>query len=158
VGGEGGNITIDPEVVLLENDSHIRATAVGGTGGRITISAENYFAFQGSEVDVRAGDPALSGTIELHAPDVDLAGNLTELPTSYLDADSLMRERCAARRSGEASGSFAVRGPVGIPPEPDGWLRASVEADAGETAEAAPALPLLTASFSGLLLAKEGCE
>jgi hypothetical protein len=51
-----------------------------------------------------------------------------------------------------------VRGPVGIPPEPDGWLRASVLPDAEETAEAAPALPILAASFQGSLLMPGTCE
>jgi len=122
----GGNIFIDPEVVILQNGSRIVAQAGQGSGGRIEINADNYFAFPGSVVSASAGDPELSGTVEVNTPDVDLAGTLTALPASYLDASSLMRERCAARRSGERAGSFAVRGNGGIPAEPDGWLPASV--------------------------------
>jgi len=155
----GGNITIDPAVVLLENWSSIVATAKGSnSGGKIEITANNYFAFPGSKVSAEADRQDLSGTVEIHAPDVDLTGNIMPLPTTFLDASSLLRERCAARRSGEPSGSFAVRGPGGIPAEPDGWLRAPVLPDTEATAEDAPSLPLLAASLPGPLLAAGSCE
>ena len=63
------------------------------------------------------------------------------LPTSYLDAASLMRERCAARRSGERAGSFSVRGKGGIPAEPDGWLPGTVSFDAAPGGSANSDLP-----------------
>jgi len=124
-GGSGGNITIDPDVVILENGSQIVANAGEGSGGNIQITADNYFAFPGSLVDA-SSDLGIDGMVEVHTPDVDLAGKITTLPTNFLDASSLMRERCAARRSGERAGSFSVRGNGGIPAEPDGWLPASV--------------------------------
>jgi len=129
-GGTGGNVFIDPDVVILQNGSRIEARAGTGEGGHIRITTDNYFAFPGSVVSATAGNPELSGTVEVNAPDTDLAGALTALPASYLDAASLMRERCAARRSGERAGSFAVRGNGGIPAEPDGWLPAAVAFDA----------------------------
>jgi hypothetical protein len=56
-----------------------------------------------------------------------------------------MKEPCAARRSGERAGSFAVRGAEGIPPEPDGWLPATVarEGEAAPGGTSAEAWPLL---------------
>jgi len=130
-GATGGDISIDPDVVILQNGSRIEAQAGTGAGGHIDITADNYFAFPGSVVSATAGNPDLSGTVEVNAPDTDIAGTLTALPASYLDAASLMRERCSARRSGERAGSFAVRGNGGIPAEPDGWLPAAVSFDAG---------------------------
>jgi large exoprotein involved in heme utilization and adhesion len=150
--GAGGNITIDPEVVILQNGSRIVADAGTGSGGNIQITADNYFAFPGSVVDA-SSDLGIDGVVEVSTPDVDLAGTLTALPASYLDASSLMRERCAARRSGERSGSFAVRGNGGIPAEPDGWLPGtlSTELERGlapttgrpSTSASAPRLALL---------------
>jgi large exoprotein involved in heme utilization and adhesion len=64
----------------------------------------------------------IDGTVEIHYPDVDLASALTALPAAFLDAASLLRERCAARRGGERAGSFAVRSVGGVPAEPDGAL------------------------------------
>jgi len=151
----GGNIRIDPEVVILQNDSHIVAKAVGGSGGQITIIADNYFAFPHSEVSAEAGNPDLSGTVEVSAPDVNLAGQLTTLPSSYLDAASLMREACAARRSGERAGSFAVRGNDGIPAEPDGWLPATVALEPAFGPTAGSAKPT---AASGPVLASGSCR
>src|SRR5262245_22191976 len=157
-GGTGGNITIDPAFMILENGSSIAAKAGAGSGGRIVVTADNYFAFPGSGLDASAGNPALSGTVEVHSPDVDLAGTLTPLPSAFLDAASLMRERCAARRSGERAGTFSVRGPGGIPSEPDGWLRAPLVLEASATPTAAvPGLPALVASLPGPLLAHAAC-
>jgi len=155
-GATGGDISIDPEVVILQNGSRIEATAGTGMGGHISITADNYFAFPGSVVSATAGNPELSGTVEVNAPDTDIAGTLSALPASYLDASSLMRERCSARRSGERAGSFAVRGNGGIPAEPDGWLPATLEFEAaerteGRTASAAPASASFAAAPGPLL-------
>jgi hypothetical protein len=68
-----------------------------------------------------------------------------------------MRERCAARKSGERVGSFSVRGPGGIPAEPDGWLPAPVLPDAATTTAATAGAPALVASLSGPLLLYQGC-
>jgi large exoprotein involved in heme utilization and adhesion len=159
-GGTGGNITIDPVFVILENGSRIVATAVGseGHGGRIRITTDNFLQFPGSVVSSKADRPEFSGTVEIHSPDVDLAGTLTPLPSAFLDAVSLMRERCAARRSGERAGSFSVRGLGGIPAEPDGWLRAPVLSGAAATGTSAAARPpTLVASLPGPLLAHGAC-
>ncbi len=130
--GTGGNIAIDPQLLLLENSSRIEAKAGAGTGGNIQITADHYFAFPDSVVSVDAdSELGIAGTVEIHSPAVNLAGTLTPLPTSYLDAASLIRQRCAARTSGERAGSFAARGWGGIAPEPDGWLPASFELASG---------------------------
>ncbi|MCI0549252.1 MAG: hypothetical protein L0027_18455, partial [Candidatus Rokubacteria bacterium] len=105
-GGTGGNIAIDPVFLILQNGSRIRAEAGSGSGGQIRITADNFFQFPGSRVSAQAARPELSGTVEIHSPDVNLAGTLAPLPSAFLDAGSLMRERCAARRSGERAGSF----------------------------------------------------
>jgi hypothetical protein len=89
---------------------------------------------------------------------VNLAGTLAPLPSAFLDAASLMRERCAARRSGERAGSIALRGAGRIPAEPDGWLRAPVVLETAATAAtAAPAQLALLAGLPGPLLAAGAC-
>jgi large exoprotein involved in heme utilization and adhesion len=153
----GGNIAIDPVFVILERGSRIVAEAGTGHGGQIQIAADNFFGFPGSEVSAASGNPELSGTVEIHSPAVNLAGTLAVLPASFLDAALQMRERCAARRSGERAGSFAVRGPGGIPAEPDGWLPAPLLPDAEAATSAAPGRPVLVASLSGPLLAHAAC-
>jgi large exoprotein involved in heme utilization and adhesion len=152
----GGDIAIDPVFVILQLGSRVSAEAGTGHGGRIQIAADNFIQFPGSVVSADSGVPELSGTVEIHSPDVNLAGTLAELPSSFLDAASLMRERCAARRSGERSGTFTVRGPGGIPAEPDGWLPAPLLPESVATA-AAPEQPTLVASLPGPLLLHAGC-
>ncbi len=144
-GGTGGNIAIDPEVVILQNGSRITAQAGEGSGGHIRIAADHFFAFPGSIVSASSGNPELSGTVEIASPDADLAGSLTPLPSSVLDAASQMQQRCATR-GGERAGTFAMRGAGGIPAEPDGWLPAPV------VAAAAP-----IAGVPGPMLASAGC-
>lgn len=95
----GGNIMIDPEVVILQNESRIVAQAAGGSGGQIFIDADNYFAFPGRVVSAEADRQELSGIVEVHTPDVDLAGKITTLPSTPLDAASLMRERSGLEES-----------------------------------------------------------
>jgi hypothetical protein len=69
-----------------------------------------------------------------------------------------MRQRCAARRSGERAGSFSVRGSGGIASEPDGWLRAPVLLEPPATpSAAAPGPSALVASLPGPLLGHGNC-
>jgi filamentous hemagglutinin family protein len=152
----GGNITIDPVLMVLENGSRIAATSGAGSGGHIVIAANHYFASADSVVSAASGIPELSGTIELRSPEASLTDDLTPLPANVLDASSLMAASCGARTSGAPSGTFAVRGPGGIPAEPDGWLRAPVRL-AG-VVSAAPAPRVVVAGATGPLLAGSSCE
>jgi large exoprotein involved in heme utilization and adhesion len=70
-----------------------------------------------------SSDLGIDGIVEIHAPDVDLAGSLAALPESALDASDQLAERCSARRRGETEGSFTVAG-AGLRPGPEGWLPA----------------------------------
>jgi large exoprotein involved in heme utilization and adhesion len=120
------------------------------------IAANHYFASADSVVSAASGIPELSGTIELRSPEASLTDDLTPLPANVLDASSLMAASCGARTSGAPSGTFAVRGPGGIPAEPDGWLRAPVRL-AG-VVSAAPAPRVVVAGATGPLLAGSSCE
>lgn len=64
--GSGGNITIDPKVVLLQN-SDILAQANRGTGGDISITTPVFIADESSRVD--ASTPfGLNGRITIQSP------------------------------------------------------------------------------------------
>ncbi len=139
--GSGGNIRIDPEFVILEN-SRIVAQAGDGRGGRIGIRADVFLSDPASEVSASAGNPQLSGSVEIDSPEVDLVGDLSQLPENVIAVAGLLRERCRARREGRAAGSFVVVGRDGLPPSPDGLLPAALDATgAGARAGAAVSLP-----------------
>jgi large exoprotein involved in heme utilization and adhesion len=113
--GDGGNITIDPEFVIL-NNSRIVANAFGGDGGNILIVTDNFIASSDSIVDA-SSQFGLDGTVIIKSPEADLTSGLTELPESFLNVAALLREPCSARRSVNQS-SFIVRGRSAIPPGP----------------------------------------
>jgi filamentous hemagglutinin family protein len=123
-GGTGGNITIDPEFVILQHGSRIRADAGVGNGGNIRITADNYFAFPDSVVTA-SSEFGVDGVVEIQSPDVDLTGALVALPTSFVDASSLVRSPCAASHSEGDAGSFVVSSREGLPPSPDALLPSS---------------------------------
>src|SRR4029450_10616269 len=118
--GSGGNVTIaDPQLVLLEEGSRIVAQAVEGSGGKITLGADVLLVSVDSLISA-SSQLGIQGTVEIRAPDTDLAAELAALPESFLDAVALMKERCAARQGGERAGSFVVTGRHGVPASPDG--------------------------------------
>lgn len=162
--GEGGNVRIDPALLLLADSTvTARAAELGGRGGRIEVAADLVLATREGEpvrpeslLDASApGGPEFSGTVEIRSPDVDLAGTLAALPASFLDASSLLRERCTARGAGEA-GSFTVRGATPAPPA-DGYLPAPLAVGVARRS-AGGAVPLAAAPRPLAPFSGAGCE
>ena len=139
--GAGGNISIDPQFVIL-NNSFIIANAFGGPGGNITIIADNFLS---SATSVIEASSALStpGVIQIQSPDNNVENSIAALTAAFLDASSQLRGLCSARRSGAPS-SFTVAGRGGVPVEADGYLP-SFGADAS-TASASAAGPARAAA------------
>lgn len=123
--GDGGNVLIDPTFLVLRN-SRIAARAGGaGDGGNILIVADFVLADRPLEEVLDASSAlGVAGSVEVSAPDVDLAGTLATLPTSFLAAADALRERCASRGAGGGPGSFVVTGRTGLPPGPGPLLGA----------------------------------
>ncbi len=117
--GQGGNILIDPQFVILNNSSII-ANAFGGPGGNITIIADNFLA---SITSVIEASSALStpGVIQIVSPDNNVESSIGQLPAAFLDASSQLRGLCSARRTGAPS-SFVVAGRGGVPVDAGGYL------------------------------------
>jgi filamentous hemagglutinin family protein len=113
--GNGGNIFIDPRFFILDN-SRIVAQARGGNGGNIFIDAGTLIQSPGSVIDATS-ELGISGTINVTAPNVDVAGSLVVLPETFLDASSRLREACA-RQGGMPTSSLIAGGQGGMPPDP----------------------------------------
>jgi filamentous hemagglutinin family protein len=111
VGGNGGNITIDPLFVILDN-SFISANALSGTGmnGNIINSADFFFS---SDSFLHA-----TGTIDTTAPDLDLANSLVVLPGNLIDVQNKLRESCARSVNHEFS-TLIVTGRGGTEAAPE---------------------------------------
>ena len=117
--GSGGNITIDPNVVVLQN-SQILAQAVQGAGGNITITTPLFLADSSSLVSA-SSQFGVNGTVTIQSPTSNLSGSLGPLTSKPSQAQALLTQRCAALANGQAS-SFVVAGREQLPSDPGGWL------------------------------------
>lgn len=117
--GNGGNIAIDPDFVILDQ-SRIVAQAVGGTGGNISIVADLFLASSDSLVSA-SSQLGLDGKVEISSPLGNHSWSLIPLPDSFLKADALLPKRCADRGEEELS-SFLLISRKGYPPQPTSLL------------------------------------
>ncbi len=124
--GNGGNITIDPNVVILQN-SQVLAQAAQGHGGNITITTPVFLQDQASLVDA-SSQFGVSGTVTIQSPTSNLSGTVTQLPSKPSDTQALLHNRCAALAGGEQS-TFIVAGRDTLPSQPGGWLSSPVSMD-----------------------------
>jgi large exoprotein involved in heme utilization and adhesion len=111
--GKGGNITIDPQFIVL-NNSLISANAAVGQGGNINLVSD--FFFNSNSLITATG--TTNGTVNISAPPLDLGAELITLPISLLSAANQLQERCTALLQGDFS-SFISIGRGGTEPEPD---------------------------------------
>ena len=133
----GGNITIDPQYVILQN-SQILAQATQGQGGAIAITTNLLLQDANSVISASSGNPALNGTVTIQSPNAPASGKIQPLGKSPLQATSLLNQRCAALAGGEFS-SFTVAGRDSLPTEPGSWLTsplASLSAGTGRVGKA----------------------
>jgi large exoprotein involved in heme utilization and adhesion len=93
---------------------------------------------------------AASSSVTVTGAEGDVGSRLVVPQGVFLNVGDLLRESCAARRSGMAS-SFTATGRGGLPPDPAGPLAGSYREPGGTTA-AGQAGPVLAASFG------EGCK
>jgi len=131
----GGNITIDPQFVILQN-SQIIAQANAGAGGAINVTAGVFLADPSSVVDA-SSQSGPQGTVNIQSPVQNLGEELTPLSQQFSSAAALLAQRCAARVADGKFSTFVVAGREGLPAEPGGFL----------------ASPSWTADFSGSSLA-----
>ena len=116
----GGNITIDPQYVIL-NDSQIIANAYEGKGGNIRIIADVFLASPDSIVDASSA-LGIDGTVDIRAPITNISGTLAPMQGNFLSTEALLRDRCIARIRGERISSFVVSGRDGLPIRPGNVL------------------------------------
>jgi large exoprotein involved in heme utilization and adhesion len=123
----GGNITIDPQFVILEG-SRIIANAFEGRGGNIRIEAGVFLADPNSRVDASSA-LGIQGTVDIQAPVTNLSGALAPLPQVPVTVAELLPARCAARLSGGTYSSLVLAGREGLPFDPGGPLPSPLTLD-----------------------------
>ena len=110
----GGNISIDPTWVILQDVSRITAEAFEGHGGKISIQTQGLFVSPDSKISA-SSELGVSGTVRVDAPESNVISELANLSQDYLDGGGLLGDRCTAG----GAGAFAVRGGPAVPTAPD---------------------------------------
>jgi large exoprotein involved in heme utilization and adhesion len=116
--GGGGNVTINAESFAALENSDITARADTGFGGDITINAKAFLRSPDVNLNASSNIIGNEGNVQINTPDLDIAGSISNLPTSFLNAASLLSSHCAARTTKNMS-SFVVTGAGGVPPGPE---------------------------------------
>jgi filamentous hemagglutinin family protein len=116
----GGNISIDPPFMIMQN-SQIIAQAFAGSGGAINIIAGAFLADPNSLVDA-SSTLGVSGTVNIQSPVQNIGEELTALTEEFASAAALLAQQCAARVADGKFSTFVVAAREGLPMEPGGFL------------------------------------
>jgi large exoprotein involved in heme utilization and adhesion len=117
----GGNITIDPQFVVLQN-SRIVANATQGQGGNIHIQAQQAFLADPTSLVDASSELGIDGQVDIQAPVKSISGVVAPLPQAFASAAALLRSPCAARLHEGTVSTLVERGRDGVPATPDGVL------------------------------------
>jgi hypothetical protein len=117
--GDGGNITIDPQFLILDN-TQILAQAVAGNGGNISIVAGTMMVSPDSVINA-SSQTGISGLVAIQAPVNNVATALSRLSQTPLNAAELLTARCSARLREGRTSSLTLAGRDGVPAEPGSW-------------------------------------
>ena len=119
VGTSAGDISIDPEFIVVQN-SQILAQATQGAGGNIDLIGNTVLVDPFSTIDA-SSQFGISGSVNIQAPIQNLSGTIAPLPETIIETATLYGARCAAQKGSEFS-SLNVRGRDRVPFEPGDYL------------------------------------
>ena len=117
----GGNITIDPQFVVLQG-GQIVAKAFAGSGGAIDIIAGSAFISDPASIVDASSTTGISGTVNIQSPLQNVGGELAALSQEFSSAAALLAQQCAARAADGKFSTFVVAAREGVPVEPGGFL------------------------------------
>lgn len=114
----GGNISIDPDFVIIQGNSVISANSKAGTGGQVNIQADKAILLEAGFFPTATGRiSGLEGQINIQSPIQQLSGAIAPLPQAFVVATNLYGQRCASQKGGQFS-SFVQGSRDGVPPQP----------------------------------------
>jgi filamentous hemagglutinin family protein len=122
----GGNITIDPQFIVLQN-SQIVANAFQGQGGNIRLQAQRAFLADPASQVSASSALGINGQVAIQAPVTSISGAVAPLPQTFAQTAELLRSRCVERlREGTVS-RLVMGGRDGVPLEPGSLLLSPLE-------------------------------
>jgi large exoprotein involved in heme utilization and adhesion len=114
----GGNVTIDPDWVVLD-ESQIVARANAGNGGNIFIQSGFFIASAGTVLDASSSQ-GIDGNVLIDSPN-QITGTVLPLDTPPTDVDALARQRCVPQLEAQRS-SLTVAQRIDINAAPGNYL------------------------------------
>lgn len=117
--GDGGNIILQPEFILLDN-AHIQANAFEGNGGNIDIIVTGLYKFSPSVIEA-SSQYGINGEITVTSPDTQVDESLVILKSDFLDASRLLQNICSNSAMAEKSNTFVVVPLEGSSLSPADW-------------------------------------
>ncbi|NJO18325.1 MAG: S-layer family protein [Thioploca sp.] len=121
--GEGGNIDLNPEFIIL-NGSEIIAKAKKGKGGDINITTRGIYNFTGEPIEKvinASSEYNEDGIVTINTPDNSGEEGLLVLPSTFVDASALLDTPCS-HRIAENMSSFMMVPTEGITNAPNDLL------------------------------------
>ncbi|MDM8567727.1 filamentous hemagglutinin N-terminal domain-containing protein [Candidatus Halobeggiatoa sp. HSG11] len=97
--GGGGNITINPEFIVMDG-STIFAKAKKGAGGNINIATTGIYNFTGesiAQIINASSEFGMDGIVTIETPDNNSDEGLFSLPTTLFDASKFINTPCAQK-------------------------------------------------------------
>ena len=115
----GGNITIDPEIVILNNSTLI-AKAIQGSGGNISIQTNVFLQSKNSILDASSRF-GLAGSLNISVPENQNLTNLSMFTTKLPLSKDLLYERCDVKKDSPLS-TLTLSNIISIPKNPASYL------------------------------------
>jgi len=156
----GGDISVDPDFIILQN-SQILAKAVEGQGGNISLIANNAVLVDPLSVLDASSALGVSGSVDIQAPIQNLSGTLAPLPEETTPVTALYGARCAAGSGGHFS-TFVDSKAGSLSSTPGAFLASpllNLAASTQAVADSSDGLQgsvILTASIAPLVLGHAG--
>lgn len=145
--GQGGNISLELQNLLLRDDSRISTTAgiagASGNGGNITINTDTLVTSENSSITANAFEGiggniqiktqglflspdsiisasstrGINGVVDIQTLNFDERNSLTLSENNFINPEQVVANSCLTRRN-ERLGSFVVTGTGGLPSTP----------------------------------------
>jgi large exoprotein involved in heme utilization and adhesion len=113
--GNGGNVTINTPFLILNDNSNILANAFEGSGGNINITATSIFQSPDSLITA-SSEQGIDGTVQLNTPDVDPSRGVIILPETVVDVSGLVTQHCGSTvAQNDRQSEFTIAGRGGLP-------------------------------------------
>jgi filamentous hemagglutinin family protein len=110
--GDGGNITIDAGTIILFGNSRITADAIRGAGGNITIDARAFLASPLSSISA-SSQLGLNGAVRISSPETNPFSSVYPVTAQILEIDRASIYPCTTGEN-----SLSVNSSRIVPPNP----------------------------------------